>query len=309
MPYALHRFLLALAVVVLIGCLVYAVDAGATEAAPEVCHAEVVERLYERPTELVEHQVAKHTRTKTKGRHGWSDWSAPEVWLPLSHVAWVTEIGEPVWQLHAQGHGWRREWAVLPTGATRTVPGEVESSGWTTESLEGWSLVDERTVQGEQIPCPAPDPSERDESSSSTDCESGLVTTVTRTWRSEPVLVGFDWVPGDEVLVTEASSQREATPEECPPPEEPPTEEPPVYECDGDGDGVLDHTYNDPTDGVCAEEVPPTPSEPDVAELVAAGEMLPVTGPRYVPLTLAVGAVFLATGLAICRWCPVRKED
>ena len=276
--YAIRRFLLALAVVLLLGAVVYAVEAGATES--DVCYSEVTERLYERPTEVVEHQVAKHTRTKHKHRGDWSEWSEPELWSPPSHVAWVTEIPVPEWRPHAQGHGWRREWALLPTGETRTIPGPVESSGWTTEHLSGpWVLVDERTVQGDEIPCPT--------------------TTTT--------------VPVTSTTVPTTST---TTPTTVPPTTVPTTEPPRVYECDGDGDGIAEHDYNDPTDGVCA--TPPEPTTPapeptpDEPVVLAAetGDLTELPNTGVDQRVIDVGVVLLGLG-AVLWLLPrfARKEE
>lgn len=263
--YATRRFLLALAVVLIVGALVYAVDAGATET--EVCHAEITERLYEQPTELVEHQVAKHTRTKHKHRGGWSDWSEPELWSPLSHVAWVGEIPDPDWRPHAQGHNWRREWALLPTGETRTVPGPVESSGWVTDELPSpWVLVDERVVQGDEIPCPT------------TTTTQPTTTTVPTTSTTVPVTT---------------------VPTTVPPTTVPPTEPPRVYECDGDGDGIAEHDYNDPTDGVCAASPPAEPPVEPEQPVVLTAEMTTLPNTGVDQWVIDVGIVLVTLGAAL----------
>lgn len=51
-----------------------------------------------------------------------------------------------------------------------------------------------------------------------------------------------------------------------------------TYECDGTGDGIAEHDYNDPADGVCAPERPADPPPaPPVEETTVV--TLPVTGP------------------------------
>lgn len=313
--HQIHRALLALAAAILLAAVVVATAqvAGAeTQPEPVACSAQVelVERIYERPTYTTEHEVAKHTRERTKDRGQWSDWSTPEVWTPLSHEAWVTDLPAPVWQPHASGYRWERQWAVLPTGLTRETETGVESSGWTTDTLESpWTLVDERTttVDGDRVPCdPQPPADGRNDETTDVDCESGLVTTVTRTWETPYVLVGWEWQPGVEVLVAEVSSQHAVAPADCPTPE--PPVEPPVYECDGDGDGVPEHSYEDPTDGICAEQAPP-PVEPPVEPVVlAAMDTLPVTGIDRWVLPLAWGLLFVGGGLWICARYSTRES-
>jgi hypothetical protein len=93
---------------------------------------------------------------------------------------------------------------------------------------------------------------------------------------------------------------------------DPEPETPREYECDGTGDGVNEHDYDDPSDGVCAEEAPqpepevaatPVAEEPAVEApaVEAPAETLPVTGGSAI-ITALVGLVSIASGFGLKRW-------
>lgn len=79
-------------------------------------------------------------------------------------------------------------------------------------------------------------------------------------------------------------------------PETPPTTVR-TYECDGTGDGINEHDYNDPTDWICAAE---RPADPPV-QVSAAGpvhaETLPVTGVSQ--RVIDAGLALFALGAAV----------
>jgi len=313
--HSLRRVLALSALAAMLVTAAWVVNVAAAAADTDACYEQVgyVERIYEQPTYVTEHQVAKHTRTRTKTVRGWSDWSAPEAWSPLSHVAWLAEVPAPTWAPHASGHGWVREWAVLPTGTTRQVEAGTESSGWTRDELAApWVLVDRRdgTEDGDQVPCEQQPPAEQREDVV-VDCESGVVTT--RTFETPFVLVGFEWEPGVEVLV--ASSQREAgeecpTPTTLPPTTVPPTTVPPLVCPTGDegiNAGVDPSVYPEcpplHSDTPAPTTVPADPAVEIVAAQPAVGE-LPDTGAGQVIGLAVLGAVMVTAGYFLIRTNP-----
>lgn len=113
----------------------------------------------------LEHQLAKFTRERTKDRGGWSEWSEPVLWEPLSHETWVTEIPEPTWQPHHRSPGLQRDWALLPTGYADTVvvsPEVTETETvWSAEHPgEGWEPTGATDVEivHVEVPCPVEEP-------------------------------------------------------------------------------------------------------------------------------------------------------
>lgn len=90
------------------------------------------------------------------------------------------------------------------------------------------------------------------------------------------------------------------TPPTTVPPTTVPPVDPPTYECDGTGDGINEHNYNDPDDGICAEEAPPVVTEPPAeassVSLVKDEPQLPVTG-RPLDALIAIAALLAALGL------------
>lgn len=198
-------------------------------------------------------QIAKHTRTRTFSiPGGWGAWSTPTLWSPLTDARWVDadDVPGPVWRDHASGFGWEREWALLPTGETRTVEREVPCPKKVpichrNQGSPEWVLVEiaESAVPahlahqwGEDIypvpegGCPVlPEPTTRQTVVPVLDCEAQTVTTTTTNYRTPFVWSedARDYVPGVEEVVgeplveTRAATPSELASQECDRPEPP----------------------------------------------------------------------------------------
>lgn len=129
------------------------------------CYAQVDEYRYTRevPVMRTEYQYQKQTREHSREsvESEWGPWTDWAWWSPPSYKWSPTQV--EVFEGPAAHAGdpngtWYREYRYVPNGKTREVQTgtTTEDSGWVTSQPagDGWTQVDHRVVNGEEIPCP-----------------------------------------------------------------------------------------------------------------------------------------------------------